>query len=72
MAFVYYSKVVKSTFFDGVPDWVDPDALGRMDLAPTLRVALAVTAVLVLALGVFPGVIANLSRFTAEVLASSF
>ncbi|MEA2024624.1 MAG: hypothetical protein U9N79_10120, partial [Actinomycetota bacterium] len=69
---VYYSKVVKSVLFDAVPDSVDPDALGRMELVPTLRVALAVTAVLVLVLGVFPGVIANLSRFTAEVLASSF
>ncbi len=72
VALVYYSKVVKSTLFDPVPDSIDPDALGRMELVPTLRVALAVTGVLVLALGVFPGVIANLSRFTAEVLASGF
>ena len=72
VAFVYYSKVVKSTVFDRVPDHIDPDALGRMELAPTLGVALGVTTILVLVLGVFPGVIANLSEFASEVLASSF
>ncbi len=72
VAFVYYSKVVKSVMFDPVPDSIDPDLLGRMKLAPTLGFALGVTTVLVLVLGVFPGVIASLSRFTAEVLATGF
>jgi NADH-quinone oxidoreductase subunit N len=72
VAFVYYSKVVKSTVFDRVPDHIDPDALGRMSLSPTLGVALGVTTVLVLVLGVFPGVIGNLSEFAAEVLAGGF
>jgi NADH-quinone oxidoreductase subunit N len=69
VAFVYYSKVVKSTLFDAVPDHVDVDVVGRMELVPTLRVALAVTAVLVVLLGVLPGAIASLSQFTASVLA---
>ncbi|MGB9359807.1 MAG: NADH-quinone oxidoreductase subunit N [Acidimicrobiia bacterium] len=72
VAFVYYSKVVKSVMFDPVPDLIDPDRLGGMKLAPTLGFALGVTTVLVLVLGVFPGVIANLSKFTAEVLATGF
>ena len=72
VAFVYYSKVVKSTVFDRVPDHIDPDALGRFELAPTLSVALGVTTILVLVLGVFPGVIGSLSRFASEILAGTF
>jgi NADH:ubiquinone oxidoreductase subunit 2 (subunit N) len=72
VAFVYYSKVVKSVMFDPVPDWIDPDLLGRMKVAPTVGFALGITTVLVVVLGVFPGVIASLSKFTAEVLATGF
>jgi NADH-quinone oxidoreductase subunit N len=72
VALVYYSKVVKTVLFDPVPDSIDPDLVGGMSLAPTLGFALGITTVLVLVLGVFPGVIANLSKFTAEVLATGF
>ena len=72
VAFVYYSKVVKAVMFDPVPDSIDPDLAGGVKLAPTLGFALGITTVLVLVLGVFPGVIASLSKFTAEVLATGF
>ena len=72
VALVYYTKVVKTVLFDSVPDSIDPDFVGGMSLAPTLGFALGITAVLVLVLGVFPGVIADLSKFTAEVLATGF
>ena len=72
IAFVYYAKVIKSAIFDRVPDHIDMDALSRMHLSPSLGVALTVTAVLVLVLGVFPGAIGNLSKFAAEVVAAGF
>ncbi|MGB5188125.1 MAG: hypothetical protein WBO84_13485, partial [Acidimicrobiia bacterium] len=72
VALVYYTKVVKTVLFDPVPDSIDPDLVGGMSLAPTLGFALGITAVLVLVLGVFPGVVADLSKFTAEVLATGF
>jgi len=72
IAFVYYAKVIKSAIFDRVPDHIDMDALSRMHLSPALGVALTVTAVLVLVLGVFPGAIGNLSKFAAEVVAAGF
>ena len=72
VALVYYSKVVKTVLFDPVPDSIDPDLVGGMSLAPTIGFALGITTFLVLAFGVFPGVIASLSKFTAEVLATGF
>lgn len=72
IAFVYYSKVVKSVVFDSVPESIDPGVLGRMRLAPTIGVALGITTVLVLVLGIFPGVIAGLGEFAAGVLSTGF
>ncbi len=69
VAFVYYAKVVKSALFDPVPATIDADAIAPITNPAPLRLALGLTAVLVLVLGVFPGVIAFLADYTAEVLA---
>lgn len=70
VALVYYTKVVKTAFFDPVPDTVDLVALELMDVAPPMRLALGISAVLVLVLGVFPGLVSTLAQFSSEVVAA--
>jgi NADH-quinone oxidoreductase subunit N len=70
VAFVYYAKVVKVTFFDPVPETVD--AGRRLEVAPTLRLALAVTAATVIVFGIFPSLITDLVDLTTEALATGF
>jgi len=71
VAFVYYAKVVKAAFFDPLPEGVDPAAIEAIPIAPPLRLALGITAVLVIVLGVFPGIVAALAQYSSEVLAAA-
>ncbi len=64
VAFVYYAKVVKTTFFDPVPETVDASRV--LDVAPTLKLALALTAATVIVFGIFPGLITELVDLTTE------
>ena len=68
VAFVYYAKVVKTAFFDPVPDYIDADALEPMEVAAPLRLALGITGVLVIVIGVFPGIASTLAEYTSEVV----
>ena len=68
VALVYYTKVVKTAFFDVVPDTIDVAALEGMDVAPPMQLALGITGVLVLVLGVFPGLVSTLAQFSSEVV----
>ena len=68
VAFVYYAKVVKTAFFDPVPDYIDADALAPIEVAAPLRLALGITGVLVIVIGVFPGIASTLAQYTAEVV----
>ena len=64
VALVYYAKVVKTAFFDQVPELAPVEELERGAVAPALRLALLITAVSVVVLGVFPGIIANIGELT--------
>ena len=74
VALVYYLKVVKTAWFDQVPESVDVDeiAVSRQLMSPALQLALGITVIAVLVLGIFPGLVANLSSFTTDFLAGSF
>jgi NADH-quinone oxidoreductase subunit N len=65
IAFAYYAKVVKSTWFDPVPDGVDEQALGAIRVVPSLQLALGLTILGVLVLGIFPDLVADLGDLTA-------
>ena len=60
IAFAYYAKVVKSTWFDDAPSYLDTKALAAQRVVPSLQLALGLTVVGVLLLGVFPGLVADL------------
>ena len=70
IAFAYYSKVIKSAFFDPVPDGLDIDALEGESIPSPIGFALGLTTVGVFVLGVFPGLAANLGEFSSEILAT--
>lgn len=70
VALVYYAKVVKVVWMDPVPERVDVDAVERRPVVPSLRLAVGISAVAVVVLGVFPGLIANLSEFTTTLFAA--
>ncbi len=72
IALVYYTKVVKSAFMDDVPESIPADELREEPVSPALKLALGLTAVLVLLLGIFPALIADLSQYTTEVFAALF
>ena len=71
VAFVYYAKVVKAAFFDTLPDTIDVAALEPMPVGAPMRLALGITAVLVLVLGVFPGLVTALAEYSSQVLAAT-
>ena len=58
VAFFYYAKVIKSSWMDPVPESVATQDARRTELAPTLGLALGITAVAVVAVGVFPQLLA--------------
>ena len=72
IALVYYTKVVKSAFMDDVPESIPADELREEPMSPALKLALGLTAVLVLLLGIFPALIADLSQYMTEVFAALF
>jgi NADH-quinone oxidoreductase subunit N len=70
IAFVYYAKVMKTAFFDPVPDGVDVEALGAIETPGPIGFAVGLTAFAVIILGVFPGLAANVGDFSREVFAA--
>ena len=64
IAFVYYARVVKSAWFDPVPENVLSGEARSDTVAPTLRLALALAAVGVLIVGFFPGILGELGEMT--------
>jgi NADH-quinone oxidoreductase subunit N len=70
VAFVYYAKVVKTAFFDDVPDYIDVAAIEPVEVAPPLRLALGITGVLVIVVGVFPGIASTLAQYSSEVVSA--
>lgn len=70
IAFVYYAKVIKTAFFDPVPDGVDAEALGAIETPGPIGFAVGLTAFGVIILGVFPGLAANVGDFSREVFAA--
>ncbi len=73
VAFYYYARVIKSAWFDPVPEAIPAAELkdfGRA-LSPSLRLALVITAFGVLVLGFFPGLIAEAGD-VAKTVASGF
>ncbi len=71
IAFVYYAKVVKTAFFDPVPEGVDVAMLEEARVSGPIGFAIGLTAFGVLLLGVFPGLAANLGEFTIQIFASA-
>ena len=69
VALVYYAKVAKAVYFDDVPASIDVDLARERLPSPGLVLALGITSVFVLLLGVFPNVVAALSRFSTDFLA---
>lgn len=56
IALVYYARVIKTVYMDPVPEQTDQDAPTVM--APSLKLALVITAVAVVVVGFFPQVLA--------------
>ena len=70
IAFVYYAKVIKSAFFDSVPEGVDVDALEAVEVPGPIGFAMGLTAAAVIVLGVLPGLAANLGDYSSQVIAT--
>ena len=70
IAFAYYSKVVKSAWFDEVPESIPADQLRDQKVVPSLQLALALTAAGVLILGAYP-IVSKLGEATKS-FASGF
>lgn len=70
VALVYYLNVLKSAFFDTVPTDLDVASLEAMEVPGPTSFAIGVTAVAVIVLGVFPGLVANLGDFSSSFLAA--
>ena len=64
IAFVYYAKVVKAAWFDAVPEDVLSGQAKTATVVPSLRLALGITAIGVLAIGVFPSIVSELGEMT--------
>ncbi|MCP3998608.1 MAG: NADH-quinone oxidoreductase subunit N [bacterium] len=69
IAFVYYARVVKAAWFDPVPEDVLSGEARGDSIAPTLKLALTIAAVGVLAIGVFPDLLAFFGEMTKEFVA---
>ncbi len=64
IAFVYYARVVKSAWFDPVPEDVLTGEARSAQLAPTLGLAMGIAAAMVLIVGIFPSVLSELGEMT--------
>jgi NADH-quinone oxidoreductase subunit N len=69
IAFVYYSKVIKSAFFDSTPKDVDIEALEATEVPGPIGFAVGLTVVAVIVMGVLPGLAANLGDYSSELIA---
>jgi len=69
VAVYYYAKPVKAAFFDRVPEGVSVEP-GPSVASPAMRLALGMSIVGVVVLGVFPGLVARLGHVTVQVLAA--
>ncbi len=65
IAFAFYAKVIKSTWFDRVPETLDAEMLGAQRVGPSLQLALGLTVVGVLVLGVFPDLVGDLGSIAS-------
>ena len=70
IAFVYYAKVMKTAFFDPIPDGLDIESMERAEIPSPIGFAVGLTAFGVIILGVFPGLAANIGDFSSEILAA--
>ena len=70
IAFVYYAKVMKFTFFDDVPDTVDVEELEKKEIPGPIGFAVGLTAFGVIVLGIFPGLAANVGEFSTEIISA--
>ena len=68
VAFFYYAKVVKAAWMDPVPETVGTQEAKATELAPTMVLALGITALVVVVVGVFPQLLAFFGE-AAEALA---
>ncbi len=66
VAFAYYGKVVKSAWFDAVPDTVSDAMKSDSKVAPPLVLALGLTFAGTIAFGVFPSLVTSLSEFASS------
>jgi NADH-quinone oxidoreductase subunit N len=69
IAFVYYGKVMKVTFFDPVPDDVDVAAMEEARIPGPIGFAMGIAAVGVIVIGLFPGLAANIGDYSREIFA---
>jgi len=67
IAFVYYAKVIRSTFFDSLPEGVDVSQLEGVAIPAPIGLAVGITIVGVFVFGFFPGLAANLGEFSTQV-----
>jgi NADH-quinone oxidoreductase subunit N len=70
VAFFYYAKVVKSVWMDPVPETVAVDDSRESAPVPSLVLALGITVVAVLVIGVFPQLLAFFGEATEALLAA--
>jgi len=69
IAFYYYARVIKAAWFDPVPDAIPAGELQGMgrSVAPSLQLALVLTAIGVLVLGIYPDLIADVGDVASTV-----
>jgi NADH-quinone oxidoreductase subunit N len=58
VALFYYAKIVKGSWMDPVPVTVASQDARRIEMAPTLGLAIGMTAIVVIVVGVFPQLLA--------------
>jgi NADH-quinone oxidoreductase subunit N len=58
VALFYYAKIVKGSWMDPVPVTVASQDARRVDMAPTLGLAIGITGIVVVVVGVFPQLLA--------------
>lgn len=64
IGFVYYAKVVKAAWFDPVPEDVLSGEAKSATVVPSLRLALGITAIGVIAIGIYPPIVSHLGEMT--------
>jgi len=68
IAFVYYAKVMKSAFFDDVPEGIDVDVAMSDAIPAPIGLAVGLAVVGVFLFGVLPGLAANVGNFSTDLL----